>query len=106
MGCCASEDDHHTANIGTRPKAKGAGADNNEPVAYNTQASISNENILDSMNEKVRTVYNQLGAFSIPDLNDGETVEKKGVYVIDNNSKYEGEWKNTDSGSQRHGKGV
>lgn len=63
MGCCASEDDHQTANIGTRPKAKGAGANDNEPIAYDQKAAATNEKIHDSMNEKVRTVYNQLGAF-------------------------------------------
>lgn len=98
MGCCASEDDHHTANIGTRPKAKGADASEPAP-SYNTSAKEESGNILDSINEKVRTVYNQLGAFNIPNLNDGETVEKRNLYAIDNNSKYEGEWKHTDGGS-------
>jgi hypothetical protein len=91
--CCGADDGHNTTKMGSRPKGKGAGAA--DVISYEQTPAASNEKILDAINPVVRKVYNKLGAHSIPDLNDGVTVEKRGVFNIDNNSKYDGEWLNS-----------
>lgn len=57
-GCCAGEDDHHTSTMGSRGKAKGAGASNEPIIAYEQKAAPANMRILDSINDTVRQQYN------------------------------------------------
>lgn len=40
------------------------------------------------------------------DLNDGVKTEKRPLFVLDNDGKYEGEWKASSGENIRHGCGV